>query len=613
LLNYRFNLATSNELKSQLSLLMKFKFLLLALFLFSFSDFAQVLPTSRAVDWSRAGYQGIVPDYTTVVDITTYGGLGDGTTINDTALTHAINSLSGANGVIYFPAGTYLFNATATLRSGLIIRGAASDSTTLKFDLGPNSTADAIVISGSNTSISTMLVNNATKDTSAIDVADASAFAAGDYIKLSFNDSSLLFSSWAYGTVGQVAKIASVTSNTIVLESPLRMNYDTLTHAKITKLNMVTGVGIECLKIHRADATVGQTNSITFTNAAQCWVTGIESYMCNFAHIAINTSTNISIKGSYFHEAYAYGGGGQGYGVLCQSTTGECLTENNIFNHLRHSMLIQSGANGNVYGYNYSKEPFWSEPNLPSNSAGDMVLHGNYPYSNLFEGNIGQNMVIDDSHGQNGPYNTYFRNRGELYGIFMNNNPASNNQNLIGNEVTNTGFALGFYYISGTGHLEHGNNVNGTIHATGTTTLADTSYYYLTRPAFLQSMNNWPSIGIPNTLNSGTIPAKQRFDINNFTTCSTVLTTAITNYTVTENQLSFFPNPANGLVYIKCTDNISEPITLKIYNAIGDVMGMYTITSTTQTIDVSNYSSGIYLMRASTKMKNYLPSKLVVR
>jgi hypothetical protein len=221
LLNYRFNLATSNELKSQLSLLMKFKFLLLALFLFSFSDFAQVLPTSRAVDWSRAGYQGIVPDYTTVVDITTYGGLGDGTTINDTALTHAINSLSGANGVIYFPAGTYLFNATATLRSGLIIRGAASDSTTLKFDLGPNSTADAIVISGSNTSISTMLVNNATKDTSAIDVADASAFAAGDYIKLSFNDSSLLFSSWAYGTVGQVAKIASVTSNTIVLESPL--------------------------------------------------------------------------------------------------------------------------------------------------------------------------------------------------------------------------------------------------------------------------------------------------------------------------------------------------------------------------------------------------------
>jgi hypothetical protein len=54
-----------------------------------------------------------------------------------------------------------------------------------------------------------------------------------------------------------------------------------------------------------------------------------------------------------------------------------------------------------------------------------MVLHGNYPFANLFEGNINQNTVIDNSHGKNGPYNTFFRNRSELWGVVMNNSPAT--------------------------------------------------------------------------------------------------------------------------------------------------------------------------------------------
>src|SRR5690606_28165997 len=114
-------------------------------------------------------------------------------------------------------------------------------------------------------------------------------------------------------------------SNKIILESPLRLNYQLYSNPKITKLEMITGVGIECLKIHRNDETISQTSNIVFSYAAQCWISGIESYFCNFAHVAINSSTNISIQGSYFHNAHAFGGGGQGYGVLCQATSGECL------------------------------------------------------------------------------------------------------------------------------------------------------------------------------------------------------------------------------------------------------------------------------------------------
>ena len=593
---------------------MKFKFLVVCIQLQIAFSFAQILPSNRAVDWSMAGYKGVIPDYPGVIDITNYGGNGNGVSINDTAFLDAVNALSGADGVIYFPSGLYVFNSALTLRSGLILRGASSDSTTLKFDLPAGNSLDAINISGSTTIISSAIVSNAVKDSSFVIVDDASAFAAGDYIKISFNDSSLLFSSWAYGTVGQIIKIASITNDKMFFESPLRLDYDTLKFPKVTKLNMITGVGIECLKVQRGDPTTSQTSNITFNYASQCWISGIESYSCNFSHVELNRTTGISITGSYFHDAFAYGGGGQGYGVICQTTSGECLIENNIFKHLRHSMLLQSGANGNVFGYNYSIDPFWTEPSLPANSAGDMVLHGNYTYANLFEGNIGQNIVIDDSHGINGSYNTFFRNRGDLYGIFMNNNPASNNQNLIGNEVTNTGFLLGMYYISGTDHFQHGNNVKETIYAAGTTTLADISYYNSSIPLFLQSIGNWPSIGLPNTISSGTIPAKERYISGDYTTCSSFIpTTGLSSNNTSPDQISIFPNPSKESLHLRFSETTKFPMQLYIYNSTGNVAGKFIATSSLMTLDVSSYSKGIYFIKAEHKEKTVHPLKFVIQ
>lgn len=592
---------------------MKLKILFYSLLFVTSFSYAQVLPSNRSVDWNLAGYTGAIPDYPTVVDISNYGGSGDGVGSNDTAFMNAVNSLSGADGVIYFPSGTFIFNSPINLRSGLILRGASSDSTTLEFNIAIGNSSDAINITGTASNITAMLTGNADKDSSFINVDDASGFTAGDYLRLSFNDSSILFSTWAYGTVGQIVKIESITSNKIFFESPLRLSYDIVKNPKITKLNMITGAGIECLKIHRADQTTGQTSNINFNYAAQCWISGIESFLCNFSHIEINRTTNLSITGSYFHDAFAYGGGGQGYGISCQTTSGECLIENNIFKHLRHSMLLQSGANGNVFAYNYSTDPFWTEPSLPANSAGDMVLHGNYPYANLFEGNIGQNIVIDDSHGKNGPHNTFLRNRGELYGIFMNNNPASDNQNFIGNEVTNTGISLGFYFISGSGHFQHGNNVKGTIYAAGTNVLTDTSYYYSSIPSFLQSNPNWPSVGIPNIINSGTVPAKERFSGAYYTTCSSSVPTGLDKDVASSGLLNIYPNPSHELLYVKTNCNINDPVYLTFYNSIGSVTGNYFITSSSQPIDISSYKKGIYIIKAVSENKNYAPVKLIVQ
>ena len=149
-----------------------------------------------------------------------------------------------------------------------------------------------------------------------------------------------------------------------------------------------------------------------------------------------------------------------------------------------------------------------------------MVLHGNYAYANLFEGNTVQHIVIDDSHGINGPNNTFFRNRAELYGIYMNSNPASDGQNFIGNEITNNGLLMGNYILSGSNHFEYGNNKLGTVIPSGTNILYDSSLYLGLVPAYYQNNPPWPPIGLPNLISSYTIEAQENYDQGEFTKCS---------------------------------------------------------------------------------------------
>jgi hypothetical protein len=172
-----------------------------------------------------------------------------------------------------------------------------------------------------------------------------------------------------------------------------------------------------------------------------------------------------------------------------------------------------------------------------------MVLHGNYPYSNLFEQNDGQNMVIDNSHGANGPHNTYFRNRGALYGIFFSDN-SSPNQNLVGNEITNTASPMSAvnYTIQGTGHFVYGNNNKGTISPLGTNDLPDTSFYFSAKPASLP-LSHYASIGAPNALNSGSIPATYYYQQGDLfaNACGYISDLSIED--LTPLSIKVFPNP----------------------------------------------------------------------
>jgi hypothetical protein len=217
---------------------------------------------------------------------------------------------------------------------------------------------------------------------------------------------------------------------------------------------------------------------------------------------------NIEVRDSYFHHSHGYGGDGQGYGVVCSMHTTDCLIENNIFNHLRHSMLLGVGANGNVYAYNYSIDPFQNQYGtwIPC----DISVHGHYSFMNLFEGNIVQKIGISDYWGPVGPGNTFFRNRIESGNIDVMDH--SHSQNIIGNELVAASRSIKIEaWVNGT--LVHGNSQGGKI--TWDPSIPDhvlpNSYFLFQKPSFFGTMQ-WPPFGGDEPPYVWTIPAKIRFD-----------------------------------------------------------------------------------------------------
>ncbi len=553
--------------------------------------FAQTLAPSRAVDWSLAGLRMDTSINYPVFDMQLLGAINDAVTPNDSVIINFVDTFSGQGAVLKFAPGSFMFNKRIILPSNFTLRGSGADSTTFLMDLG--GVNDAVYIRGVTTSDSSLFMQPVSKDNNHIVVWDDSGFVSGDWVQIIQYDLDLVTSSWAQNSVGQVVQIDSVFNNSIWFKSPLRMDYDTARSPYILKVIPKQNIGIECLKFKRIDDTAPtHTSTIQFKYAVNCWVTGIESENCTVSHVLADQCSNLYIARSYFHHGFDYGGGGRAYGIVFQYATGECLAEDNVFEHLRHSMLLQAGANGNVFAYNYSFDPYWAS--TPSDAAGDMVLHGNYVYSNLFEQNICRNIVIDNSHGPNGPYNTFFRNRSEGYGIFFS---ASNSpdQNFLGNDITNTGFpySLVNYTILGSGHFVYGSNDKGTIKPSGTQALPEQSLFYTGQPPFVPS-SQYAKIGTPNAPGVADIPAKDRFNGNTFfsSSCTNIITKTsdILNY----NTLSVYPNPVSNVLFVE-SDLMVENVY--ICNELGQVLKFISPEKSFFQLDFNNLSSGVLFLK----------------
>lgn len=472
---------------------------------------AAIIPADRVVDWTQAGIPGGIPSVSEGASVLDYGAVPNDGQDDSSAFQEAIDAVKGTtNNAITIPAGDYNINTSLEIDDSVVLRGVDPTATRLIFDVG---NADAIEVVTYQRGDWVDVVDGMAKGSTTLTVSNAAAFTSGDFFEIQQdNDPDKMYTDprweqgWAEQSVGQIGVVEAVDGNTLSLREPLNIDFDTNLNPVIRTQGLVSYVGIENLHLDRSGDT-GDASMILWKNAAYTWVRNVESEFAAKSHIGANTVYRCEVRDSYFHEAHNYGGGGHGYGVeLGYHTTG-CLTQNSIFETLRHAMMVHLGANGNVFAYNYSRDPVSDSGTLP-----DISIHGHYPFGNLFEGNVVSEIGIGDFWGPAGPYNTYLRNCVYHEGLWHQD--QSHTQNIVGNELPDaSGNFLGARDDdTSAGVLEHGNYVDGAVQWDPTIPEREipSSYLYTNKPDFYGTMS-WPSTGADIAV-SCTNPAKVRYE-----------------------------------------------------------------------------------------------------
>ena len=470
-------------------------------------------------DWVQAGYPGEIPNLTeNLINVIDAGAVGDGVTDDSTAIQAAIDGAPNP-AVIYFPPGTYHIADELTLKSGMVLRGAGYRQT----QLACLNASGCIRAQGSIGGDFANLLNGLAQGSNQILVDDAAGFSVGQGAQIQQDDIVPPSASWGANAVGQMVKIVAINGNTLTIDPVLHITYTSDKNPQIRPINFIEQVGIEDLTLQRISSGQSSDDSnINFRRAADSWVRRVESDNTEKYHIAVSESLHLEIRDSYIHDAESKGDGGEGYGVSLGRHVTSMLVENNIFNELRHAMIVQIGTNGCVFGYNYAQRNYsddgWDKSYIS--------LHGHYPFANLFESNIVGWPYLGDYWGEIGPDNTMFRNRavgtdkhedfGPYRGIWLRYFHGP--QYVVGNEIIGED---GVYFASdATGNPDdvviHGNNVLGVIEwDPSLPQILPASYYLLGKPGFYGSMD-WPSLGGDQPLGEGKIPALVRWEQSDY-------------------------------------------------------------------------------------------------
>ncbi len=471
-------------------------------------------PRPTVDDWGRAGYPGDIPIIAVnVLDVLDHGAVGDGVT-DDSAAIQALLDGAPDPAVVLFPAGSYRIESELDLPSGVVLRGEGYQASHIEC----LNAGGCFRIEGDRTGGFVDAVGGLAIGSTAITVTDASGFTAGEGAEIQQDDVIPPSASWGALAIGQMLEVTAVNGNTLVVEPPLNFEYDPALNPQVRPIRYTERVGIEDLRIHRiSSGDPSDSSNVNIVRAANCWIRRVESDNTEQYHFAVAESLHLEVRECYVHHAESHGDGGEGYGAsLGRHVTG-VLVENNIFNELRHSMIIQIGTNGCVFGYNYAQRNYsddgWDKSYIS--------LHGHYPFLNLFEGNVVGWAYMGDYWGEIGPDNTLFRNWvvgtdrhqnfGDSRGIALRYYHGP--QYVIGNEVSG---GDGIYFADdATGDpadvVIHGNNVLGTVTWDPAFPQALPESYYLGgKPEFYGSLR-WPSIGGDQVYGESTIPALLRW------------------------------------------------------------------------------------------------------
>jgi hypothetical protein len=407
-----------------------------------------ILAPSRAINWSHAG--ATITSRTTQCG-STIAAYGTSSSPQSAAtINTAISNCS--NGYVLLGAGTFYLNTSIiSTTSNVTLRGMGPDQTFLAFmntstncnGFGAtsicvwNGDASGYWYKSGNTASWTA---NYSQGTTQITIGSPSnpyyspvAVQAGNLVVLSQNDDSSdtgnIWFCQTYGSDGTcseqgsggVAKsgasqtqnvtVTAVSGSTVTISPGLYAPQWTSSKSPTAWWSNslpITGFGIENLSVDYSNMGANMAG-IEFHNATNCWVENIRSINntasgdSTHKHVLVASSNHITVRDSYF---YGSSPTSEGYGNDFGFGSADCLSENNIFQHMAAPMMNETDV-GTVFGYNYAVDDYynnggvnWQMPSGWHHSAGDQYL--------LNEANEGIGWISDIIHGTSSFF-THFR------------------------------------------------------------------------------------------------------------------------------------------------------------------------------------------------------------
>jgi hypothetical protein len=360
------------------------------------------------------------------------------------AIQGALTRCAGMNQVVALAAGTYHVSSTINVPSGVVLRGAGSDSGTGSVIVRTGGGAvlsigtmqDGVCSGGGfDSTAQPLLTQDATKETSSVAVADASKLHAGDLALIDEKDTAQVsegdctfFKRLAGYGLSERVEIASIAGNTVTLSTPLHSTFAKAQSAQLSRVSAAATkwAGIESVLVQggRPGSYPGQNaGGIDVSNAAYCWVKDVQvDGTTSGMPIRLAGTYRCVVRDSHFHNSYSYGFAQDNYGIVLACGSADNLVENNIARFMNKPILFNNSGGGNVIGYNYADNS-WSCDGNGDDGFQEVAIdcHCAFPHMELMEGNWAPHMGATITHGNAG-YLTYFRNYAT--GQFAPSNPS---------------------------------------------------------------------------------------------------------------------------------------------------------------------------------------------
>lgn len=473
------------------------------------SDLPPELASVPLEVWQGAGASVSAPE--TVIDVADFGAIADDGVSDSAAINAAVGEARQAEvgAVILLPEGTLLLTETINLYSNMVLRGQGA-STRLELDLRGQSGIGISAVGSADDQDWHALDGGAAQGATTIQAVIDNA-QPGDAIEIEQdNDADLMVTKpewdvdWGLASEGEIVVLASANAGELQLTRPLVSAYLAERAAKIRLVRAAQNIGVEDLSIVRLDEGYG--HSIRFRYATNVWVTNVISSNTSRAHVAMEQVADCTISEGIIHGATDYGDGGRAYGISLARHTTACLVFNNTLYELRHAIIIQLGASGNVIAYNHARGSAGYEDRRP---RADLSLHGHWPQQNLFEGNIFDRVEIADWWGPAGPGNTFLRNCVLDHVIILD---SSDDQQFLLNVIEGEGISLD-PTVARIGLVGNTGSVEGPASVTTLQSSQFTSLWTATSPSIFEGQ--WPPIQPSQGASSCDLPASGRSPLGN--------------------------------------------------------------------------------------------------